>query len=390
MSTAPAAHAERLLEYVRILAPLVEAERQDLDAKRELSPRLLDALITGGLFRLWLPRRLGGAELDPVSGLRVIAAAAALDGSVGWNVMVAAAYGIFAGRLSARAAAQVFGDRRAAVAGHLAPFGKAIVIKGGYRATGRWPFGSGGKHATWFLARCMVHQNGRARRGPTGRPETRLLFVPAGECRIHDTWHVSGLRGTGSHDYSMKNVSVPVAYSIDILADRPTRSEPLYAFPAIPLVEAAVAAVPIGIARAAVDAFTELAKTQRGYRSRRPLRVDPAAQRELGRAELHVRSAEALLFTAVDDMWRTVRTGRRPALEQRARLRMGCVNAGVSAAEAVDIVYRLGGSASIFEGNRIERCFRDVHTATQHGALAPRTLEVVGRVLLGLDPQGLL
>src|SRR5712664_2166949 len=154
--------AERLLEAVRGLAPLVEAERARLDRDRALSPRLVDALVDAGLFRLWTPRRLGGAELDPVSGLRVIAAVAALDGSVGWNVMVAAAYGIFAGRLSARAAARIFGDRRAAVAGYLAPFGKAEVIKGGYLATGRWPFGSGGKHATWFLARCRVHKNGRA------------------------------------------------------------------------------------------------------------------------------------------------------------------------------------------------------------------------------------
>jgi len=381
---------ERLLECVRILAPLVEAERQNLDTKRELSPSLLDALITVGLFRLWIPRRLGGAEVDPVSGLRVIAAAAALDGSVGWSVMVAATYGFFAGRLSGRAAAQIFGDPRAAVAGHLAPYGKAEMIKGGYRASGRWPFGSGSKHATWFLAQCTVHKDGRARPGPTGRPEMRLLFVPAAKCRIHDTWHVSGLRGTGSHDYSMKNVSVPAEYSMDILADRPTRPERLYAFPAIPFVEAAVGAVPIGIARAALAAFTELAKTKKSYRSRLPLRAHPTVQRELGRAELHVRSAEALLFTAVDDMWRTVKAGKRPTLEQRAHLRMGCVNAGVSAVKAVDIVYHLGGASSIFEANRIERCFRDVHAATQHGALAPRTLEVVGRVLLGLDPQRLL
>ncbi len=390
MNGAAPARLERLLDYVRILAPLVDAERPNLDRKRELSPGLLDALHTAGFFRLWLPRRLGGAELDPVSGLRVIAAVSALDGSVGWNVMVAAAWGFFAGRLPARAADRIFGDPRAAVAGHLAPFGKAHVIKGGYLASGRWPFGSGGRHATWFLAHCAVHRNGRARRGPTGRPETRLLFVPADQCRIHDTWRVTGLRGTGSHDYSMKGVSVPAAYSIDVLADRPTRRERLYAFPLIPFVEAAVGAVPIGIARAALDAFTELAKTRRAYRSRRPLRADPATQREIGRAELHVRSAEALLFSAVADTWRTVQAGGRPTIEQRAQLRMGCVNAGVSAAEAVDIVYRLGGSASIFEGNRIERCFRDVHTATQHGALAPRTLEVVGRVLLGLDPQGLL
>jgi len=306
---------ERLLECVRLLAPLVEAERQDLDTKRELSPSLLDALVAAGLFRLWIPRRLGGAELDPVSGLRVIAAASALDGSVGWSVMVAAAYGFFAGRLSGRVAAQIFGDPRAAVAAHLAPYGKAEMIKGGYRASGRWPFGSGSKHATWFLAQCTVHRDGRARPGPAGRSEMRLR----GPRRLH---------GAGQ-DQEV----VPVAPAAPRASDRAT-----------------------------------------GARPRR-------AARALG---------GSAALTAVDDMWRTVKAGKRPTLEQRAHLRMGCVNAGVSAAEAVDIVYHLGGASSIFEANRIERCFRDVHAATQHGALAPRTLEVVGRVLLGLDPQGRL
>ena len=331
MSKAPPAPTDRLLEYVRILAPLVEAEWPSLDAKRELPAGLLDALHTTGLFRLWLPRRLGGAELDPVSGLRVIAAVSALDGSVGWSVMVAAAWSFLAGRLPAPAAVRIFGDRRAVVAGHLAAFGRADVIRGGYRASGRWPFGSGSKHATWFLAHCRLQKAERARRRSPGRPETRLLFVPADQCRIHDTWHVTGLRGTGSHDYSLKGVTVPAAYSVDVLADRPTRRERLYAFPLVPLVEAAVGAVPIGIARAALDTFRDLARTRRAYRSRRLLRADPATQREIGRAELHVFSAEALLFAAVDAMWRTVKGGRQPTLEQRAQLRMGCVNAGVSA-----------------------------------------------------------
>ena len=136
----------------------------------------------------------------------MIAAVAALDGSVGWSVMVAAAWGFFAGRLPARAAARIFGDRRVVVAGHLAPFGRAEAIRGGYRASGRWPFGSGSQHATWFLAHCAVRKNGagtpRARR--PGPPRRRLLFVPADQCRIHDTWHVTGLRGTGSHDYSVQ------------------------------------------------------------------------------------------------------------------------------------------------------------------------------------------
>ena len=342
MSSRP--RAERLLDAVRALGPLVEAERASLDRDRALSPPLVDALVDAGLFRLWTPRRLGGAELDPVSGLRVIAAVAALDGSVGWNVMVASAHGFLAGRLPARPAREVFGDRRAVVA---------------ERARGRAP----------------------------ARPATRLVFVPAERTRIHDTWRVSGLRGTGSHDYSLERVPVPAAYAVDVYADEPTRPERLYAVPVIPFVTAAVGAVPVGIARGALEDLARLARTRR--RGGRPLAEDPAVQRGIARAEIHARSAESLLLQAVDDMWRTVTRGKPPTLEQRAQVRMGCVNAGVAAAAAVDVVWELAGSGAVFEAAGLERRFRDVHVATQHVALAPRTLEVAGCVLLGLDPQGI-
>lgn len=377
--------AERLLDAVRALGPLVEAERASLDRDRALSVPLVEALVDAGLFRLWTPRRLGGAELDPVSGLRVIAAVAALDGSVGWNVMVASAHGFLAGRLPTRAAREVFGDRRAVVAGQLEPGGIAEVVRGGYRVSGTWRFASGCRHATWLLAHCVVAERARGRAG--ARPATRLVFVPAEHARIHDTWRVSGLRGTGSHDYSLERVPVPAAYAVDVYADEPTRPERLYAFPVIPFVTAAVGAVPIGIARGAIEDLARLARARR--RAGRPLAEDPAVQRGLARAEIHARSAESLLIQAVDDLWRTVRRGKPPTLEQRAQVRMGCVNAGVAAAAAVDIVWGLAGSGAIFEAAGIERRFHDVHVATQHVALAPRTLEVAGRVLLGLDPQGI-
>ena len=376
--------AERLLEAVRSLAPLVEAERARLDRERALSPGLVDALVEAGLFRLWTPRRLGGAELDPVAGLRVIAAVAALDGSVGWNVMVASAHGFLAGRLPAGAAREVFGDRRAVVAGQLEPGGIAEVVKGGYRVSGRWPFASGCQHATWLLAHCVV-PGGRRRAG--GRPTTRLVFVPADRARIHDTWRVSGLRGTGSHDYSLEGVMVPAAFAIDAFADEPTRPERLYAYPVIPFVTGAVGAVPIGIARGAIEELTRLARTRK--RAGRPLAEDATVLQGIARAEIHARSAESLLLGAVDDMWQTVKRGKPPTLEQRAHVRMGCVNAGGSAAAAVDVVWGLAGSRAIFEDAGLERRFRDVHAATQHVALAPRTLEMAGRVLLGLEPLGL-
>ena len=198
------ARAERLLDAVRALGPLVEAERASLDRDRALPAPLVDALVDAGLFRLWTPRHLGGAELDPVSGLRVIAAMAALDGSVGWNAMVASAHAFLAGRLHARAAREVFGDRRAVVAGQLEPGGTAEAVRGGYRVSGTWRFASGCRHATWLLAHCVVAERARGHVGAC--PTTRLVFVPVDRARIHDTWRVSGLRGTGSHDYSLERV----------------------------------------------------------------------------------------------------------------------------------------------------------------------------------------
>lgn len=390
MATVETPHLASLLSAVQALAPTIMAERQRLDTERELSPRLIDALVEAGLFRLWTPREFGGAELDPVSGLRVIAAVAELDGSVGWNVMISSAYSFFAGRLPASVAETIYGDSRAAVAGQLQPGGKAEVIDGGYRASGRWPFGSGSQQATWFLGQCAIHENGTPRPGLGGLPEMRLVFVPADQCRIHDTWHVSGLRGTGSHDYSIEDVDVSAEYCFDLLTDQPTREERLYACPVFSMLTAAVASVPVGIARAALRAFEAIIKTKKSFPSSQPLSEHPTVQGELARAEISARSAEQLLFQAVAEMWQTVQAGTPPTLEQRAAVRLGCINAGLSAAQAVDIVYTLGGSDSIFEKHALERCFRDVHAATQHAAVSPKGLEAAGRVLLGMEPQGFI
>ena len=389
MSEAPAARAGgragRLLAAVDALAPLVEAERARLDRDRLLPTRLLDALVAAGLFRLWAPRRLGGAELDPVAGLRVIAAVSALDGSVGWNVMVASAHSFLAGRLPDRAARDIFGSRRSIVAGQLEPGGTAAPVKGGYRVSGRWPFASGCRHATWLLAHCRLPSRGRRRAAePAG---SRLVFVPAERARIHDTWQTAGLRGTGSHDYSLEGVHVPASHAVDAFADEPTRSEPLYACPLVAFVTMAVGAVPIGIARGAIGDFLRLARTRR--RAGRLLAESVSVQRGLARALVHARSGERLLLEAVDDLWRTVRTRKPATIEQRAAVRMGCVNAGVAAAAAVDLLWELAGAGAVFEAAGLERRFRDVHVATQHVALAPRTLEVAGRVALGLDPRGI-
>ena len=294
------------LSSVKSLAPLIAEERERLDANRELSPRLIDALVEANLFRLWAPTEFGGVELDPLSGLRVIAALSELDGSVGWNAMISSSYSFFAGRLPAPVAKMIYGERRAAVAGQLRPGGKAEIIDGGYQVSGRWAFGSGSKQGTWFLAQCVLHESGKPRPGAARLPEMRLVFVPAERCRIHDTWHVSGLRGTGSHDYSIEDVKVPAEYSFDLLADQPTRAEPLYSYPVMGMLLPTVASVPVGIARSALKAFKAIAKTKKSFPSGQTLSEHPTVQAQFARAELFARSAETLLFDAVADLWQTV------------------------------------------------------------------------------------
>jgi len=376
------------------LAPLVEEARARIDRDRELPETLGAALADAGLFATFAPREYGGLELDPVAGLRAVAAVAELDGSVAWNAMVAGAHSFFAGRLPQTAAREIYTAPRAAVAGQLQPGGRAEVTDGGYRASGRWSFASASKHATWFIAQCIVLENGELRAGRDRRPglqevpDLRLVFVPADRVRIHDTWHVSGLRGTGSNDYSIDEVDVPAEYTVDLLADEPTRPEPLYRFPAVLMLMGSVAAVPVGIARGAVEAFKDFARTKTASPKPVPMSESPVVQMELARAEIAARSAELLLFTAMEDVWETVRAGHAVSMAQRAQVRLGCVNAGTAAARAVDTVYNLAGSSAIFEKNPFERRFRDVHAATAHAAVHQRALEPCGQTLLGLEPQG--
>ena len=177
-----------LVERVRALGPLVDQHRERLDRERAMPDEITAELIEAQLFRLWTPRDMGGLELDPVDGLRVISEVARLDGSVGWNVMLLGAYSFFSGLLERAAAEEIYGPPDAAVGGQISPTGgHARPVEGGYRATGRWPFGSGSGQATWFLGHCAIEAAEQSDGASDERPETIWAFARASECEIHDT-----------------------------------------------------------------------------------------------------------------------------------------------------------------------------------------------------------
>jgi indole-3-acetate monooxygenase len=382
-----------LLKSIDGLAPLVQAEREAMEAARELPSVLVEAMVDAGLFRLLAPNALGGSELDPVSFSRVMMALSVLDGSVGWNAMIGSGISWLAGRAPEPTARSFFGDRRAVVAGHFEPRGRAVLWNDGYRVSGRWSFGSGCRQATAMIAACIVHEDGKPRLGADGQAETRVIFLPADRCTIHDTWHVSGLRGTGSHDYTIDDQYVPFEHTFDLTAEsdptvrHATRAESLYAMPLVPLYASMTAAVALGIAKAAIGAFMELSRTKRSFGSPQALSENSNTHRELGRAQMLVHTAESSLFHDLDALWNTVKGGQTPTLAQHADVKMSSVNAALSSGAAVDLVCTLAGTSAIFEAQKIERCFRDVHVAMQHVQVAPKGLETVGRVIFGMEPN---
>jgi indole-3-acetate monooxygenase len=378
--------AAGLIRAARELAPTIEAARADIERERQLPRALVEAIGNAGLFALWLPKAFGGPELNLVDYIRVIEELARADGSAAWCATVAACYGRIAGYLQPEIAREIFGNGRTVVAGTINPTGKAFVVDGGYRVTGRWAYGSGILHSTWTLGNCIAHDREGPRRASGGAPDIRLAIFPTSAVEVIDTWHVSGLRGTGSHDYRVADLFVGDDHSISCFDAKPLQPGTLYAIPMMTVLSVAIAAVPLGIARSAIDAAVELAQVKTPYRSSLLLREMASFQATVGRAEALWGSARSFLFATVGNLWDEVSSGMAASMRQRALVRLACTQAAQSAAKAVDLMYNAGGGTSLYESNRLERCFRDVHACTQHIATSADSYEVGGRVLLGLDP----
>src|SRR5262249_3021377 len=149
----------------------------------------------------------------------------------------------------------------------------------------------------------------------SGAPELRLLFFPTSEAEVIDTWHVAGLRGTGSHDYRVADVFVP-AHRACWFSQEPVQPGPPYALPAVALFAALIACVPLGIARHALDGFKELAGVKKPTRSETLLRDKAVAQAQLGEAEGLLRAGRAFLYATVQEAWEAALRGRRLDWEQ--------------------------------------------------------------------------
>jgi alkylation response protein AidB-like acyl-CoA dehydrogenase len=331
-----------------------------------------------------MPRSLGGDELEPMAVCRVIEEAALQDGAVGWCTMIGAANGYFAGLLPAEGAREVFADRDVVLAAVFRPTGVAVAVDGGFRVKGRWPFASGINHSQWVGGSCRILDGDRPRLTPSGAPVMKLMFLPREKASVIDTWDTVGLRGTGSHDFEVNDSFVPAHRSV-WFTDPPAERGALYSLPAVTLFAPMIASVSLGIARHALELFTELAGLKKPVWSQEALGTSPVAQSLLGQAEGLLRAGRAFLFEALGEAWATACNGSPLSWKQRGLLWLSATQAVTQALQAVDIAYRAAGGSSVYASAQLERCLRDIRTASQHIQVMPTNYELAGQLVLGAD-----
>jgi len=382
------ADADSIVAATRSLAPLIAESAGAMDAERRLPSRLVDELRTIGAFRMAVPRIYGGLELDPITQVRVVEELSRMDGSVGWCAMVSSAGSFGSAFLTTGVAERLCGNKNFSLAGQVVPNGRADLVEGGYRVSGKYRFGSGCQHASVMVGGCIVFERGKPRLLGSGRPEARVMLFPPSACTILDTWNTTGLAGTGSHDFVVEDVFVPFDESWSFL-ERPHCNSTLYRF--APLFLVSHAGVPLGLARAAIDAVIELSQSKplipdpHKVVGSRLLRDDSRAHEAIAIAEGSLAAARSFAYSSLEELWSTLNRGEKLSSRQRALYRIMLVYVHRVAKEVIASMYDLAATSAIYRTNPLDRIMRDIFTACQHGVVHPKMYRPAGRMLLGLD-----
>lgn len=375
------------LQAVRALIPKIRAAAGEIERARRLTPEIVDALKAAGVFRMAMPREWGGPEIDLLTQTRIIETLAYADGSVGWCAMINSDGGYFGAFLDQNVAREMFRDLDAPAASSLVFSGEAAAVSGGYRVSGRWPFCSGCQHSQWLVGMCNVVEKGAPRLNAKGYPERRFCYIPITEGEILDTWYTTGLRGSGSNDFAVKELFVPEERSCVVWPEI-QRPEPLYAYPL--LFAYNLPGVTLGIAQNAIDTFVEAAARKQTTMSNLTgrkvmLREEAYVQSAVAQAEAMVGSARCYMYETLGELWQSLLDGGQPSVRQRARLRIAIVNAHKASVEAVESLYKCHGGASVYASGPFDRCLRDVLTINQHTMNSLKLYETAGKVLLGME-----
>ncbi len=378
------ADQQALWQETRSLRQIVTDCRADCDLLRRLPDPVAAAFVERDVYRLLLPTDLGGRGVDPLTIFDLVEEVSSYDGSVGWNYAIGSNSGMLAGVLPLPVAQSIFATRHSATAGSGPPQGRAVAVDGGYRVSGRFAWASGIHQVQWIMGGCFVFDGEERRVGPHGGPVVIHALAPRADATVIDSWHTGGLRGTGSTEFELDNVFVPDSHAFMMFGSAPHHPAPIYRLPTS-FFGFALTAVPLGVARAAVEGLKSLAASKPPTPPRPGLRDQPSFQYTVGKAEAMVEAARLSVRHAFSLMWEEVQAGQA-SMESRARLRRASIHAVETSIEAVGLCYRAAGGAALFTAQPFERALRDVNAAGGHIVFQRAMMEDCGRVAMGLTP----
>lgn len=368
-----------ILANAQRLAPLLREHAAEVEAARRLTPAVVEALRSAGVFRMSMPRAWGGPEVDLLTQVRILETLSRADASAGWCAMIGSDSGYYASFLSETDARSLYPELDAVTAGWVIPAGTLEATNGGYRLSGRWSFGSGITHADVVAAGAVVTENGHPRHGPDGRPESRVALLPASGVCVHDTWNTTGLCGSGSHDYSIDGQIIPAGHTLSL--DRTGRDETLYRWPGMFI--ANLVAVPLGVAADALDVSMEILGSKVSMPEMIPARDEPRVRSAVARAQAMVGSARSYVHDTFGTLWGLLEAGDTPGFATRAQI-AGCfVHTVTNCRDAVAVLIEAVGTSGIQRGGALERHHRDLITIGQHLMGQPKMREWAGGLWFG-------
>jgi alkylation response protein AidB-like acyl-CoA dehydrogenase len=376
------------------LQPVIRRYHDEIEREQRLPKALVEQFHAAGFYSMVIPRQLGGLQVDPLTYVRIVELLAEAAGSVGWNLANNSIGQLVTLGLPDEGVQEIYGERADTVIAGTAVMGggRAAPVDGGYRVTGRWPFGTGCQESSWMLGSFQILDGDQPRRSSDGASVYwRGVFKRSEAQIVEGSWDVAGLRATGSFDWTVDDVFLPERRTMvhaGVPLDNQWKRWPgvSYSLPAQAWVGPHHSAVITGIARAGIDALIELAgqKTPRGRTGR--LCENPQVQDAVGRADAILNAGRAYRTATITELWNTVAAGEDTTLEQRARCRLAAVHAADSAREAMDLMYRHGGSTSYRRESRLAECWRDLHVVGQAVTIAPEWYPIGGRALMNMDP----
>lgn len=392
----------------RALRPILEGAALRIEQSKTIPPDALEALHNAGMFRMVLPRSIGGAELDLATYAQVVAIIAEGDASAAWCVAQSGGCSMSAAYMDPEVAKEVFGPDDSVLTWGFAssqPPCRAVPTKGGWIVNGAWTFASGNRLSRWLGGHTQVcDENGTPRLRADGGPLERTMLFPRSSARVRDDlWDVVGLVGTGSDSYAVTDLFVPAKYTViprciprDHQLPEGTRADPdperrengvLYRCSSQAVHQVGLTSVAIGIARAMLDSFISLAKKKSPSSATQSLREDTWVQARIAQADAKISAAAAWLVKLLEEAWQEAATQGEISFPMRVKIRLACTHQINEATEAVDIIYRETGATGIFRNQLFERRFRDMHTVAQQVQGSVARMQTVGQYYLGMKPQ---